>query len=259
MVANGPATTVVRSSTRTPWSTGAKQTKIALSSGPRVRMHSWHTHSCVPRSHSCERQPSLFPRCYRLNKDDCQRFTGQKDRKAAPPGHSRDLRVRAAAHLHPLGRGAARGPRAARSAAQPGRAPAPVWTWSLTEGMRRDGEPGRGELQRPSRRARFHRRPSTARPSSTSRIFTSRCANPRRSGAACATSTSSCLDRRQVRRHHFAGPVHSGGDRAQRDVSRAAAARSGRAGRSSCANEDARQRERAKTLLQPARATRCRA
>ena len=68
-------------------------------------------------------------------------------------------------------------------------APTPVWTWSLTVGLHRDGaapEAGHRIL-----RAEFwissSRTPAPA--SSTSRISTSRCVSPRRSDAVFETST----------------------------------------------------------------------
>ena len=67
--------------------------------------------------------------------------------------------------------------------------PVPVWTWSLTEGMRRDEGAAEARHAGAPRGAGLHRRATRAPPSSTSRTSTSRCGNPRRSGAACGTST----------------------------------------------------------------------
>ena len=68
--------------------------------------------------------------------------------------------------------------------------PVPVWTWSLTEGMRRDGSAtGRRAARR--RAPRSTSSPTTtARRCSSSRTSTSRCATRPRSAAGCATSTS---------------------------------------------------------------------
>ena len=54
---------------------------------------------------------------------------------------------------------------------------------------------GRRTTARRARGARLHRERTRARPSSTSRTSTSRCAMRRRSAGGCATSTSACFDR----------------------------------------------------------------
>ncbi len=108
-------------------------------------------------------------------------------------------------------------------------APVPVWTWSLTEGMRRgDGtaeagtDSARGALDfivAHEGAAIFHLkdfheplRESPEDPPPPARRLREL------SGPA------------EVRRHHFAGPIHSGGNRAQHHVSGTAAAGFGRAG-----------------------------
>ena len=107
--------------------------------------------------------------------------------------------------------------------------PVPVWTWSLTEGLRRDGAARRARHAGSARRARFHRRASGRRhlppqgfPRAAARIG--------RDPPPPARRLRELPRPAEVRRHHFAGPLHSGGSRAQRHVSGTAAARPGRAG-----------------------------
>ena len=108
------------------------------------------------------------------------------------------LRVRTAPHLYSLRRRAARRQSVARSGPAIRRsAPVPVWTWSLTEGMRANGEPRRTGRRASARGPRFHRRAPRPPPSSTSRISTSRCANPPEIRRRLRDVYENCLDQRK--------------------------------------------------------------
>ena len=103
-------------------------------------------------------------------------------------------------------------------------APTPVWTWSLTEGLRRDGEAARTGPHSPARSAGFHRRPPGRRHFSSQgfpRAFARICRDPPPSSRRLPALSRPA----EIRGHHFSRPFHSRGNRAKHDFRRTPAAR----------------------------------
>jgi hypothetical protein len=51
-----------------------------------MKIHGWRTHSCVPRSHSCERQSRIMPGSKRSH--ECERSTQECVRHIGTEGQN---------------------------------------------------------------------------------------------------------------------------------------------------------------------------
>jgi len=101
----------------------------------------------------------------------------------------REVSSRDGRYVRSLGRRAAGRQGAGRGGMRlPGTGRVPVWTWSLTTGMHRGDQQMEVGTETPRGVLDFIIAHQSAG-SSSSRTFTSRCGNRRRSGAACAIST----------------------------------------------------------------------
>ena len=129
----------------------------------------------------------------------------------------------------------------------------PVWTWSLTEGLRRDGAPAEAGHRRTPRKALDF---IVAHPGGAIfhlKDFHEPLRESPRSAAGCATSTPVRSTARKFVRDLLAGAVRSRRGRAQHAVPRTAAARSGGTDRVP-ARRNERPRRQRRRLHQMARA-----